>query len=339
MELLRERHVKFFQRCLDIIPAEYQSLDTSRLTLLFYALSGLDLLDRLDVVRNRQSIIDWIYSLQLVTKDEVLGNRSGFRGSTTSSLKDCVHALDCSHVTMTYAALASLLVLGDDLTRVNRSAVLAGVRSLRRDNGCFRSTLIGGESDMRFVYCAVAVCHMLNDWSPIDRRKTVDFITHSMSFDSGISQTPMLESHGGCTFCGCAALHLLGELSQAFSQRQRDGLLRWCLFRQISGFNGRPNKEEDTCYTFWVGSTIRMLGGSDLIDRDRLFDFVLGNQDPIIGGFSKSPDSNVDLLHTYLAIAGLSVCGYPGLPALHPALNISQRAADSLKHIHAHWSS
>lgn len=42
---------------------------------------------------------------------------------------------DCSHIAMTYTALASLLILGDDLSRVNRPGVFRGMRELQLDSG------------------------------------------------------------------------------------------------------------------------------------------------------------------------------------------------------------
>ena len=89
------------------------------------------------------------------------------------------HPFDSSHVTMVYTALACLLILGDDLSRVNCKAVLAGVRNLQLENGCFRCTAGGGESDMRFVYSASAVCYILQDWSGMDTDKAVEYIKMS----------------------------------------------------------------------------------------------------------------------------------------------------------------
>ena len=42
---------------------------------------------------------------------------------------------DCSHIAMTYTALACLLILGDDLSRVNKAAVLSGVKQLQLEDG------------------------------------------------------------------------------------------------------------------------------------------------------------------------------------------------------------
>ena len=38
----------------------------------------------------------------------------------------------------------------------------------------------GSESDMRFVYCAVAISRILNDWTFISVRKMIEFIENSL---------------------------------------------------------------------------------------------------------------------------------------------------------------
>ena len=64
---------------------------------------------------------------------------------------------------------------------------------------------------------------------------------------------------GGSTFCAIATLHLMGELHKNFlSAKELERLKRWCLFRQQTGYNGRPNKATDTCYSFWIGSSLQV---------------------------------------------------------------------------------
>ncbi|MEQ2182716.1 hypothetical protein GOODEAATRI_025155, partial [Goodea atripinnis] len=46
-----------------------------------------------------------------------------------------LHPYDCGHVAMTYTGLCSLLILGDDLSRVNKEAVLAGLKVLQLEDG------------------------------------------------------------------------------------------------------------------------------------------------------------------------------------------------------------
>lgn len=65
-ELNKEKLIKFFMRSLFVIPHQYQSQDPNRLTLLYFTISGLDILGALDKVENKERIIDWIYSLQVL---------------------------------------------------------------------------------------------------------------------------------------------------------------------------------------------------------------------------------------------------------------------------------
>jgi geranylgeranyl transferase type-1 subunit beta len=80
---------------------------------------------------------------------------------------------------MTYTALASLLILGDDLSRVHHSAIIEGLKSLQLPDGSFQPMAYGCESDVRFIYCACCISYMLNDWSGIDQDKAVEYIRMS----------------------------------------------------------------------------------------------------------------------------------------------------------------
>jgi geranylgeranyl transferase type-1 subunit beta len=66
--LARRQHVKYFQRFLNVLPACLSSYDSTRLTMAFFAISGLDILNALDVLddKKKEHIIDWIYRLQVV---------------------------------------------------------------------------------------------------------------------------------------------------------------------------------------------------------------------------------------------------------------------------------
>ena len=44
----------------------------------------------------------------------------------------------------------------------------------------FAATLQGSESDVRFVYCAACICHLLQDWSSVNITAATDFITNSI---------------------------------------------------------------------------------------------------------------------------------------------------------------
>lgn len=98
----------------------------------------------------------------------------------------------------------------------------------------------------------------------------------------------------------------------------KERLGRWLSARQIAGggLNGRPEKKEDVCYSWWVLSSLEMIGKTDWIDRDQLTAFILRCQDPEGGGISDRPGDMVDVWHTVFGLAGLSLLQYPGLQSV-----------------------
>jgi len=354
LQLTAGRHAKFLQRTLHVLPSSHANFDTQRVTISYFAIAGLDLLDQLELVAGqRREVVEWLHHCLVSPapgeegEEEVL-RLSGFRGSPAlrllpSSLPS--HPHDHGHVAMTYTALATLIILGDDLSGINRRALLAGVRALQLADGSFRAALEGGENDMRFLYCAAAVCRMLDDWSGVDVEAAVSYVLASVSYDGGIGQGPGLEAHGGSTYCAVAALSMMGRLG-ALGEARTAALTRWCLARQGrvgraagggEGWQGRPNKPEDTCYTFWLGGTLALLGRLDLCRPDLAREFVLSTQDPVTGGLAKWTDTVPDPLHTYLGLAGLAVAGEEALQAVEPALNMTARAVARLEDIHKGW--
>mmetsp|Transcript_15305 Transcript_15305/g.44450 ORF Transcript_15305/g.44450 Transcript_15305/m.44450 type:complete len:264 (-) Transcript_15305:1467-2258(-) len=192
----------------------------------------------------------------------------------------------------------------------------------------FQSTYSGSERDMRFLYCACAISYMLNDWSSINVDQAVNYVLKCRSYDGAIGLMPGQEGHGGSTFCGIASLFLMGQLQSTFDADPswRLALLRWCVSRQVSkkdydggsgGVQGRPNKAEDTCYSYWIGGTLQLLGEADstasrakecesFLDEKLLTSYVLRSQTPM-GGFSKVIGAGPDVLHSFYSVAWLSL--------------------------------
>jgi geranylgeranyl transferase type-2 subunit beta len=55
----------------------------------------------------------------------------------------------------------------------------------------------------------------------------------------------------------------------------------WLAERQTKngGLNGRPEKEADVCYSWWVLSALKTLKRLEWIDGQRLINFILACQD------------------------------------------------------------
>eukprot|EP00095_Tigriopus_kingsejongensis_P011775 snap_masked-scaffold119_size336447-processed-gene-1.5 protein:Tk11775 transcript:snap_masked-scaffold119_size336447-processed-gene-1.5-mRNA-1 annotation:"geranylgeranyl transferase type-1 subunit beta-like" len=319
-----KRHAKYLRRSLEVLP---EAFDPNRMSVAFFAISGFYLLpselnplahDSEERLRCRR----WIRTLYVY---DAAAGWAGFHGSNALRIADGRvlrgehHA---GHVAMTYTALVCLQLLGDDLTGLDRPALARGVAACQQADGSFLSATEGGESDMRFTFCAAVICHLIGDWSGVDQAAATRFICRSISYEGAIAQGPHLEAHGGSTYCGLAALHLMGRMD-ALTPRKRRAMTRWCVNRLDDGFSGRPNKFDDTCYTFWLGASLTLLEPfPDVADFIRQSaSFVLTTQDPITGGLGKCPDVGSDPLHTYLGLAGLGLANYPGLKRVEPAIN------------------
>ena len=129
-----------------------------------------------------------------------------------------------------------------------------------------------------------------------------------------------------CTMFVCVAAIVLNELQQT-----RTSECRLCL-RQTSsgGLQGRPEKLQDVCYSWWAVSALSLLGRQHWIDRDALAKFILNSQDEHRGGISDRPDDMVDVFHTFFGIAALSLLGFPGLRPVSPTYALPQDVIDDL---------
>lgn len=65
----------------------------------------------------------------------------------------------------------------------------------------------------------------------------------------------------------------------------RDTLAWWLCERQLpsGGLNGRPEKLPDVCYSWWVLSSLSILGRLHWIDADSLKHFIFACQDTETG--------------------------------------------------------
>lgn len=114
-----------------------------------------------------------------------------------------------------------------------------------------------GECDLRGIYIVVIIAKMLNMEKDI-YDGLADEIISCQTYEGGLTNVKGGEAHGGYTFCGVAALALMGELERLDVSR----LMFWMANRQVDrlgGFNGRTNKLIDSCYSFWVGSVFNIV--------------------------------------------------------------------------------
>lgn len=76
------------------------------------------------------------------------------------------------------------------------------------------------------------------------------------------------------------------------------------------GFNGRPEKLADVCYSWWILSSCFMIERQDWIDLDKLKDYILRCQDTEGGGIADRPGNEPDVFHTYFGLTAFSLMGH-----------------------------
>ena len=194
--LTREEHVAYCRAGLESLPAQMSSLDASRPWLCYWMTHSLELLG---------SPVDAHCAARLV---DFLGTRcqdpdGGFAGGPGQ----------LPHLAPTYAAVNTLVTLGtpEAYACVRRPELYAFLLRLKNEDGSF-SVHEGGESDVRGTYTAVSVATQTGIASAELFSGTAEWLASCQTYEGGMGGEPGNEAHGGYTFCGVAALALLGQV-------------------------------------------------------------------------------------------------------------------------------
>jgi geranylgeranyl transferase type-2 subunit beta len=130
-----------------------------------------------------------------------------------------------------------------------------------------------GEEDTRFLYASLNALSLLQLLHLVNVPLAVDYIVSCANFDGGYGVSPGAESHSGQIFACLAALSIAGRLDTV----DKEKLGAWLSERQVEkgGLNGRPEKLEDSCYSWWVGSSLEILGCLGWVDGGKLSRWIL----------------------------------------------------------------
>lgn len=218
------------------------------------------------------------------------------------------------HLLYTLSAL-QILALYDALDSIDTTQTSAWVASLQQADGSFAGDR-WGETDSRFSYCALLCLRLLGRLDLVDVDAAVQYVVRCVNFDGAFGCIPGAESHAGQVFCCVGALSLTNSLHRI----DKDLLGWWLCERQLpcGGFNGRPDKREDVCYSWWVLASLAIIGKKDWIDADKLATFIEKCQDPEEGGIADRPGDMPDVFHTFFGLAGLSLLGRADLEKIDP---------------------
>ncbi|KAG5306376.1 PGTB2 transferase, partial [Pseudoatta argentina] len=288
----------------------YSQTEHMRMSGMYWGLTALDLMGKLEQT-NKEEVLEFIRQCQSDS------------GGISASIQHDPHLL------YTLSAV-QILCIYDALDVINVDKVVSYVKERQQLDGSF----VGdqwGEVDVRFSFCAVATMSLLNRLDAIDVENAVQFVLKCMNFDGGFGSKPGSESHAGLIYCCVGLLSITGIYKNIQNNYyiyteytilltkgnflghlhliDADRLGWWLCERQLSsgGLNGRPEKLPDVCYSWWVLSTLTILGRLHWIDKKGLMDYILICQDIETGGFSDRPGDMVDPFHTLFGLTALSL--------------------------------
>jgi len=270
---------------------EQLMMEHLRMSAVYWGLTGLSMMGKDSVEGiDKPALVEWVLSCQ--------HEDGGFGGNIDQD----------SHMLYTLSAL-QILALCDALDRVDFVQVEGYIAGLQQEDGSFFGDK-WGEVDTRFTYCALsALSIMARLWdSSVDVNKAAEYIGRCKNFDGGFGCMPGAESHAGQIFTCVGALSIAKRLDLCDVE-----LLGWWLSERqcdSGGLNGRPEKQADVCYSWWILSALSILGKVSWMNSDALVNFILQCQDLDDGGISDRPGNCADVFHTFFGVAGLSLLGY-----------------------------
>lgn len=299
--LYHSKHVEYVETLASKLEGSFEGALTNHLKLggVYWSVTAMCLLlnndmekvdERMGLFSSKEdspSIVDWI---ETCFDDE----SGGYGGDTGQD----------GHITYTLYAIL-ILAMANKLDMVPVERVVKFIVSLQQTDGSF----VGdshGEVDTRFSYCGLASLSILNRLDAINVQDAGAYVKRCSNTETGgFGSCVGAESHAGQVFCCVAALSISKQLEPD------DALLWWLSERQCDsgGLNGRSEKQADVCYSWWILSSLSILGCTDYISEEKLASFILKAQDPDDGGIADRPEDMADVFHTFFGIAGLSLLG------------------------------
>lgn len=303
IEVNRALHEAWLKKGLLQLPTNFAGLDASRPWFVFWISHSLEVLDAYDQKQWAPKVGSFLKHCQ--------HPQGGFGGGP----------MQLAHLAPTYAAVSAIMIAGDEEAYkiVDRSKMYDFLMRMKCPQGGF-TMHEEGETDMRGCYCAIAVASMLHILTDELAEGVPEYVRRCQTFEGGIAGEEGLEAHGGYSYCGLAAVCIIGRAHEL----DLHSFLHWAAHRQMGlegGFQGRTNKLVDSCYSFWQGAIFPLLheafrqqGAEVALPASHLWFAARPLQTYVFlacqhpgGGLRDKPSKSADYYHTCYSLSGVSV--------------------------------
>ncbi|CAL5995852.1 Protein_farnesyltransferase subunit beta [Hexamita inflata] len=210
------------------------------------------------------------------------------------------------HIMNAYGTVLSLKMLNFDVNQLAQNALFM-LTQLQCENGAFRANP-EGESDARTTFAAVVIGKLTGLLNEPIFAQTREYLMSKQSYQGGFCSNG-LEPHAAYTYCALAALKILNVELNA---EEKSLHLHYLVNRQTKwgGLNGRPYKDPDGCYSWWVLGALHILDKDKLklVNKDLFNKFALNCCQPEDGcGLRDKPGVEPDSYHTAYVLGGWSI--------------------------------
>ncbi|KAL6929937.1 hypothetical protein ACO0SA_001343 [Hanseniaspora valbyensis] len=303
---LQKKHIRYISHYMAYLPQQATSYDPNRLTIIFYTLLAMYLLGVENKEKNEQ--IAYLKTLYIDSKDFI-----GFSPHKRHFPKGT------PGISQTFFAILNFLLLGvEDFEFINIDKICKNlVENLEKCD------------DIREFYMSCCVLFIFDRLDLIGLNYIIDVLENKCFVENlGFINFGKGELHSGYISCFASIYKLLKiQYGYEISKDKKILIFEWLCHRQIfknmeqeypgnGGFNGRENKNADTCYSFWNFSAMDYFQVTDKTPYDlkQFENYIFQMQDSMKGGFGKllpidndNDEIDSDLFHSFTALCALAV--------------------------------
>lgn len=157
--------------------------------------------------------------------------------------------------------------------------------------------------DLRSLSCSMILSKIFD----LDVNINIDFVLSCQTFEGGFGRMIGSEAQAGFTYCAVICLGLSDSLFKCDTLN----LVNW-LTSRVKELNGKKGKKPDSCYSYWLGATLRILQFKNIVKiefyemieeqlKESLMKYECSN-----GGFNGKTYYESDIQHLCYALFFLS---------------------------------
>jgi geranylgeranyl transferase type-1 subunit beta len=253
----RDSHINYFKACLDILPHHYVSLDTTRLSAIYFCTLGLDLLGSPLEGADRENVINYVYSNQLIPDESDVSycfhGHCGFIGSSFCG-QPFGECFECRVESASCISKQKQFVSVEDVHVTEQSITITGDQS----NGSISNSYLEGNLAMAYTAISTLIC-LGDDLSRLHKTSLIRSLQSLQQKDGSFSSSlSSRECDMRFVYCACAISSLLNDWSGIDRENVKRFILSCITYE--GGMGLTPGAETQGGSTYCAVASLTLLG-------------------------------------------------------------------------------